>query len=48
MYGVWVYGTGVYNYWLAVQGLDERRLGKQVETELQAGAEMEEVQANWK
>lgn len=25
---------GVYNYWLAVQGLDERRLGKQVESEL--------------
>lgn len=30
---------GVYNYWLAVQGLDERRLGKQVESELQGGEE---------
>lgn len=30
---------GVYNYWLAVQGLDERRLGKQVESELQGGGE---------
>lgn len=30
---------GVYNYWLAVQGLDERRLGKQVESELQEGEE---------
>lgn len=37
MYGVRVYGIGVYNYWLAVQGLDERRLGKQVESELQQG-----------
>lgn len=48
MYGVRVYGIGVYNYWLAVQGLDERRLGKQVESELQEGGEMEKVQANWK